>query len=232
LVEQAAEHLQVDDATLRDFAQRVYDLVQFEGLDYARRYVELVRQVHGWDRPEQAHAATRAAIWNLHKVMAIKDEVYVAHLLTSVEKRRRDRARHHVDPARGDRICYRHLNRPQVTLLGRDLAWNMKTRDWMLYLVKQMRWLRRLLPEWHRQEKEFRDWYVGLVSQIARSAAEPAQYDTLLRILRLPETVTGYREIRYPKMAAARAQAEAWLWELARAPAPAAPGVAAQVIAS
>jgi len=232
MVERAVERLQVDEATRRDFAQRVYDLVQFEGLDYARRYVELVRQVHGLDRPEQEYAATKAVIWNLHKVMAIKDEVYVAHLLTSVEKRRRDRARYGVDPARGDRICYRHLNRPQFTVLGRDVAWNMKTRDWMLHLVKQMRWLRRLLPEWHRPEKEFRDWYAGLVAQIARAAADPAQYEILLRILRLPETVTGYREIRYPKMAAARTQAEAWLWELARAQAAPAPLAAAQVLAS
>jgi len=46
-------------------------------------------------------------IWNLHKVMLIKDEIYVAHLLTSEEKRRRDRARYQVDPARGDRLHYR-----------------------------------------------------------------------------------------------------------------------------
>jgi hypothetical protein len=47
-----------------------------------------------------------------------------------------------------------------------------------------------------------------------------------VRVLQLPEAVTGYREIRYPKMAAAREQGERWLAELA-APQPAATALAA-----
>jgi hypothetical protein len=38
-----------------------------------------------------------------------------------------------------------------------------------------------------------------------------------VKVLRLPEQVTGYREIRYPKMAFAREQAERWLSERAGA---------------
>ena len=222
MVERATEHLQVGSDTLCDFARRVYDLIQFEDVDYARPYVDWVRQVHAWDRPEEDHRATKTVIWNLHKVMLIKDEVYVAHLLTAEEKHRRDRARYNVDPRRGDRLEYRHLNRPQFTLWGHQLVWNMKTRDWMLHFVKHLRWLRRALPEWHRQEKEFRDWYLGLLPQFAQAASDPQRYERFVRILALPETVSGYREIRYPKMAAARAQADRWLTELLNLPAPAA----------
>ena len=35
----------------------------------------------------------------------------------------------------------------------------METRDWQLRLVRRARFLRRLLPSWHRRERAFRDWY-------------------------------------------------------------------------
>ena len=54
----------------------------------------------------------------------------------------------------------------------------METRDWQLRLVRRARFLRRLLPSWHRRERAFRDWYedevVGAVcdGRLAGSAAE------------------------------------------------------------
>ncbi|MCB1128855.1 MAG: indolepyruvate ferredoxin oxidoreductase, partial [Verrucomicrobiae bacterium] len=151
---------------------------------------------------------TRAVIWNLHKVMAIKDEIFVAHQLTSEEKHRRDRARFSIDPERGDRLSYRHLNRPQFALWGREFAWNMKTRDWMLNIMKRLKWLRRVLPDWHRPERDFRDWYLSLLPGFEQAARRTSDYERFLQVLRLPEEVSGYREIRYPKMAEARARAE------------------------
>ncbi len=217
MIEWSVERLHLGGEGLAAFARRVYDLVQYEDVAYAKRYVDLVLQVAAWDSDAHNRAATLAAIWNLHKVMLIKDEVYVSYLLTSEEKRRHDRARFGIDPARGDRISYRHLNRPQFTLLGRGFAWNMKTRDWMLRLMRQMRWLRRVLPEWHGPEREFRDWFIGLIPRFEDAARDARSYAVFLRILNLPSAVTGYREIRYPKMAAARAQADALLSELTTA---------------
>lgn len=214
LVDPALAALPDEDDLRADFARRVSDLIQFEDAAYARAYVDLVLRVSAADRAEYGFAATRAVVWNLHKVMAIKDEIYVAHLLTSEEKHRRDRARYGVDPDRGDRIEYRHLNRPQFTFLGREFAWDMKTRDWMLRLMKRMKWLRRVLPEWHRKERDFRDWYAALAARFPEFAANGADYARFVSILNLPEAVTGYREIRYPKMAAAQEQAERWLEEL------------------
>jgi indolepyruvate ferredoxin oxidoreductase len=218
MLEGMAPQLAVGAQSLADFALRVYDLIQFEDVPYAQRYADLVRQVHETDRSDLAYAATKAVIWNLHKVMIIKDEVYVAHLLTSEEKHRRDRARYNVDPSRGDRLVYRHLNRPQFTVLGHEIAWNLRTRDWMLCLLKHQRWLRRLLPDWHRTEKEFRDWYISLLPGLREAARTLQGYESYVRVLRLPEAVTGYREIRYPKMAAAQEQAALWLRELAVRP--------------
>jgi indolepyruvate ferredoxin oxidoreductase len=227
MLERASGQLQLRREALREFARRAYDLVQYDGLHYAQRYVEWVKEIHAWDRPDKAYRATEAVIWNLHKVMAIKDEIYVAHLLTSEEKRRRDQGRYGVSPARGDRLEYRHFNRPQVRVWGRDFAWDMNTRDWMLNVVKRLRWVRRWLPDWHRAEKDFREWYIGLLPRFREASVEAQAYETFLRVLRLPESVTGYREIRYPKMTAAMAQAAEWLKEPAPKPAAAPPLVVA-----
>ena len=93
-------------------AQRIYDLIRYEDFAYAENYV--ARPAAGLrerDSPTFGYAATQAALWNLHRVMAIKDEVYVAYLLSSDEKYERDRRRYNVRPELGDRMIYRrHLN--------------------------------------------------------------------------------------------------------------------------
>jgi indolepyruvate ferredoxin oxidoreductase len=83
----------------------------------------------------------------------------------------------------------------------------MRTRPWMLRLMRRGKFLRRLLPAWHAKEKEFRDWYFDLADQFA-APRDPEAYATWLKILRLPEEATGYREVRYPRMAQARERAE------------------------
>ena len=53
----------------------------------------------------------------------------------------------------------------------------------------------------HAKEKNFRDWYSRLVDTC--ELHEPWLYNLWLDILKTPEPVTGYREVRYPKMEAA-----------------------------
>ncbi len=136
--------------------------------------------------------------------MAYKDEIYVAHLLTSEEKRRRDFERYNVDPSRGDRIDYRHLTRPHFQVLGLDIRFDIKTRDWMLNAMKRMRFLRSLFGSWHREEKDFRDWYEGLIDGFDAGAGDEERYDAWVQVLDLPDQVRGYREVVWPKMARAK----------------------------
>jgi indolepyruvate ferredoxin oxidoreductase len=82
------------------------------------------------------------------------------------------------------------------------------TSDWQLNLVRHMKWWRKL-PGWHTREVAFREWYVGLLNRV--SLANDAGYQQALRVLSCPQEVSGYREIRYPKMDAARAAVEAEL---------------------
>ncbi len=149
--------------------------------------------------------------------MILKDEVYVAHLLTSEEKTRRDNHRYHVDAKRGDKIIYHHINRPEFVLFGRTLRFNISPKKWQLNVLKHMRWLRRFLPGWHQRERDFRDWYIALVENFP-TATNPEARAQYLQALHCVESVKGYREIRYPKMAAARQQVEQLLGQSAPVP--------------
>ncbi len=187
------------DSIHRTLALYIYDLIQFEDINYARIYAEKIKQVHAHDSETYHYRATQVAIRYLHKVMLIKDEVYVAHLLTSEEKLQRDKELYKVDTANGDKIRYVHLNRPHFTVMGLDFESDIDTRNWQLHLMKRMKFLRRWLPEWHAKEKAFREWYITRVIDTF-SPADTETYERHLQALECVEEVRGYREIRYPKM--------------------------------
>ena len=206
MVEEAIRWMHLDEPFNKKLAARVYELIQYENTDYAA-LISQVWEVYRKDRPEQNHQATRAVAENLFKVMAIKDEVYVAHLLTSEEKFRRDRERYRIDPSNGDRTVYVHLNRPQFAIWGFQFEWDMPTRNWMLNIMKQCKFLRKLLPLWHEKEKEYRDWYVEQVQNFNLFQNNEI-YRAYVDVLKSPETVRGYRAVRYPTMDESRTRAE------------------------
>ncbi len=195
-----------------DLALRIYDLMQYEDFHYAKRYMDLVRGVYKRDGRDQKFAATHAVIWNLAKVMLIKDEPYVAYLLTRYEKKVRDIAKYGIDESNGDKLIYKHHTSPEFNLGKHRIRFKITTSDWQLNLVRRMKWWRKL-PRWHHREVAFRDWYIALLDRVTLSSV--SGYEQALRVLKCPEPVTGYREVRYPKMDAARAMVES---ELGSAP--------------
>jgi len=208
----------VDDQLMRDVIIRAYDCVVWggptQGIDYAKAYCDRLVAAFHKDHPRFDHAVTRAIVWNLAKVMLIKDEPYVSALLTSPEKYKRDRRRFNVNEARGDKIVYRHHNRPEFDVLGRRVRFEWKSKDWQLRLMSGCRGLRKWLPGWHQRERDFRDWYTELVDTLPADVSnQPREYRRWLEVLSVPAAVTGYREVRYPKQDAARKQAEALLKE-------------------
>jgi len=202
LIQETILALNLSDDDHRDLAVRVYELTRYENIALAKQYVDLVLGTTQRDRSAWGFQATRAVIQNAFKVMAIKDEVYVADLLTREEKRERDAQRYGIHVANGDRVTYRHYTRPEFVLFGHRFRWSMITRDWQLALMKRMKFLRRWLTGWHAEERAFRDWYLSIAAQF--DAGDERTYELWLNSLRLPERVTGYREIRAPKMEEAR----------------------------
>jgi indolepyruvate ferredoxin oxidoreductase len=212
-----------------DLAVRIYDLMQYENAALARRYVEAVRKIYRRDRADRGFAATQAAIWNLAKVILIKDEPYVSYLLTRYEKKQRDIAKYNVDVLNGDRLKYRHHTNPEFNIGNWRIRLRLTTTDWQLRLVRHMKWWRRL-PGWHKREAAFRDWYISLLDRVSLNTDEA--YEKAERILRCPGSVTGYREVRYPKMDAVRAAIESELHPTTKTDAAASsmiPGVPASV---
>ena len=211
LVEDVVETLDIgSDNVNRMLALYTYDLVQFEDIGYARMYIGKIKQVYARDSVDYDYRATKAAIRYLHKVMLIKDEIYVAYLLTSEEKLQRDKDLYEVDTANGDRIEYVHLNRPHFTVMGLELEADVDTKNWQLNLMKRMKFLRRWLPQWHAKEKAFREWYITrVINTFAPANAET--YEKYLRALECVEEVRGYRDIRYPKMEVAKQTVESLL---------------------
>jgi indolepyruvate ferredoxin oxidoreductase len=199
---------ELPENTKYDLALRIYDLLQYEDFTLARKYLGAIREIQRRDRADRKFAATHAAVWNLAKVMLIKDEPYVAYLLTRYEKKQRDLAKYNIDVANGDRLRYRHHTSPEFNIGKFRLRLRITTSDWQLRLVRHMKWWRKL-PGWHQRECAFRDWYAGLLTRV--NLASDEGYDQAVRILQSPQEVTGYREVRYPKMDQTHAAAEAQL---------------------
>jgi indolepyruvate ferredoxin oxidoreductase len=204
--------LQLPDEERPHLALRLFELIQWGGPAYSRSYLDLLLKVHQGDAASQGWAATKAVLRQAFKVMAIKDEIYVSQLLISPDKYVDDARRFNVNLAAGDRIVYKHYNRPSFNVLGREFSFDLESRDWQLKIMAKMGFLRSILPGWHVKERAFRDWYLELASKFQWQTAE--QYQAWVEILSLPEEVRGYRDVRYPGMAAAREKAEALLLKL------------------
>ena len=180
----------VEDQLIRDVVVRAYDCFVWGGIKYAKRYCNRVVEVFEQDDPAQNYRITRSVVWNLAKVMLVKDEIYVAAMLTSPEKYKRDRKRFHINSSNGDRVVYKHHNRPEFMVFGHKFQFEWKSRDWQLRLMARCRFLRPLLFP-HKPESHFRDWYEELTDRLDYQSVR--DYERWLAILDTPASVKGYR---------------------------------------
>jgi indolepyruvate ferredoxin oxidoreductase len=201
-----------DAGLCRDFAVRVADCIVWGGLPYCERYRRRVLAVLEHDHARHGLAQTRAVVWNLARAMLIKDEVYVAALLSCPEKRRRDQERFNVSDAAGDRLIYRREHHPEVQLFGRRWGFRWHSSAWQLRALASWKILRTIWPGWHKRDVAYREWYEQLVDRcVGLGAGSAAQYQKWASVLKTPEMVTGFRDVRWPKIEAARAAAETLL---------------------
>lgn len=189
----------LDKGTMSDLAVRIYDMMCYQNWGVADRYAKVVCDVYRSDSVTQHYAATKAVIWNLAKVSIIKDEFYVAHLLTSYEKHRRDHHRYNVNPANGDRISYARTFHPRF--FGRKFT--IKAPGWSLQVLKRLKFLRKI-KWWRAKEKAFCTWYIELIRDFEHRNSTIGSYAHHLAILKAVDEVNGFREYRYPKMEAAQ----------------------------
>jgi indolepyruvate ferredoxin oxidoreductase len=113
----------------------------------------------------------------------IKDEVFVAHQLISPLKKARD---HHQYAHLGQTYKVGHINRPSFDVLGKKIEFDMNPKDWMLKLMRHLRFMRAILPQWHKHEKQIAKL---IHSELLTGVGE-------VRIRELSD-IKGYREVRY-----------------------------------
>lgn len=191
----------------RRFVRRVADCFVWGGASYGQLYAKRVMAAFEHDKQAFGYTATLTLIDALAKAMLVKDEVYTASLLIHPAKRLEDRRRFDVSSARGDRLAYEHEARPTFTLLGRVVQFEWKAKDWQLHLISRCRWLRRVVPGWHRRDIRFRDWYLKRLDE-ANWWDHPERYSAWQQIISAPLSVTGFRTARWPLITAAKQEAE------------------------
>jgi len=174
----------LDEQTKRDVVVRIYDCMRWGGVEYAQRYALAVRNVYAKDSPAYEYAATRTVVRNLADAMLIKDGPFIAELATSPEKLARDREKYNVNPANGDKIIYRHLWNVEWHFGRRRLKFDLALPHWTMRLLRHAKFLRRLLPRWHGQERQYLRRYEQVLAGFAYSNA--VEYEQQLAALGSP----------------------------------------------
>lgn len=189
----------------------VRDLILYQNRSYAEKYVGLLTPLAQAEQKATANPdqpLLQLAARNLHKVMAYKDEYEVARLLT--------------DPVFEERLrrAFPGFRSISYNLQPPALRWLIKDRkvaigSWFrpaLVLLRKMRGLRGTAFDpfgynhGRRAEREAIDWYAGLLAQSAeRLSAQNTQ--TISDLLRLPENIRGYEDLKLTSLASARTRA-------------------------
>lgn len=160
--------------------QYVHDLLVFDQGKNLGAYLTDVMEAKKLYSGEDLEIAIRA----LTKTYWIKDEVFVSHLMISPLKTEVDRDRY---KDLGTSFEVVHINRPAFMVFGKKIEFDFSPKSWMLKMMKDMRILRLLMPEWHKIERK--------ISQEIRQEILKSNLSKK-RLLEL-DNIKGYREVRY-----------------------------------
>ncbi|GAA3573660.1 indolepyruvate ferredoxin oxidoreductase family protein [Amycolatopsis ultiminotia] len=188
---------------------RVPDLVAYQNLRYARRYVEQVARVHRAEdeRVPGSSELTEAVAHHLHRLMAYKDEYEVARLALdpAVDADVRERF------GAGARVSFR-LHPPVLRAMG--LRRKISLGPWFRPVFRLLTVLRRLRgtpfdpfgpARVRRLERDLVREYEQVVAELAERV-DPGSHALAVRIAGLPDTVRGYEDIKVRNAAAYRGE--------------------------
>jgi indolepyruvate ferredoxin oxidoreductase len=188
---------------------RIPDLVEYQNVDYARRYADLVARVReAEDRSVSEKSELSEAVAEFgYKLMAYKDEYEVARLLTDPRAEAAVRA----EFGAGARVSYR-LHPPLLRALGMKRKLNLG--PWFrpaFQLLRAGKIVRgtRLDPfgytQVRRVERELIDEYTAIIDDLTGELS-PETYQRAVEIARLPDLVRGYENIKLANVALYRAR--------------------------
>ena len=187
---------------------RAAQLVGFQNLATARRYLKVVRAAWSAERAlGQRTDYSEAVAHGLHKLTAYKDEYEVARLLTEREFERRLAA----EVPGGVKLRYR-LHPPVLRAMGRDqkIAFGPWLRPVLRGLAKGKRLRGTPLDpfgrtEVRRLERELRDSYTAMVARLT-GALSADSYDTAVAAAQAADLVRGYEGVKEANVARYRAR--------------------------
>ena len=197
---------------------RIPDLIQYQNLDYARRYAGLVARVReAEDRTVPGRRKLSEAVAEFgYKLMAYKDEYEVARLLVDPQAEAAVRA----EFGEGARVSYQ-LHPPILRALG--MRRKLRLGPWFrpaFRLLRAGKVVRgtRLDPFGHtrvrRVEQELIAEYTGTIDDLLGQLSSET-YQRAVQVARLPDLVRGYENIKLANVEHYRAQMQDLLTELA-----------------
>ena len=217
LHDQALETIPFGIEARRQLSVRIVELCEYQGIDYAREYVDFVREVVEAETEfSRDHGArlSQAVIVNLYKLMAYKDEYEVARLATKQSSI--DRIRSLFD---GPVRISRNLHPPSLRGLG---VGKVRLGPWFRPVLWTLKRLRRLRGTWadpfgrtacRRLERDLIPWYRSVVTE-SLGQLDSDSYALVVQVAESPDGIRGYEEVKVQSAARARKQVADLLQEL------------------
>mgnify|MGYP001618562946 FL=1 len=211
-VENSLRHLGGERVLEEQIRVRAEDLVDYQSVDYALRYLRSVDAVAAAERkafgPTAVMSITAAVARNLYKLMAYKDEYEVARLLT--QRTFTDRVREMFT----DSVRLRfELQPPFMRRFG--LKRKVGFGPWIVPVLKglaRLKFLRGTILDpfgsmtLRRQERQLVGWYLELIDDGIRHLTS-AKREFVLDLLSVPDRIRGYDDIKVEAIRAAKDRA-------------------------
>lgn len=218
LHDEALHQLRLSSAGERVVSHRIAELVAWQNVARARRYVDALRPVRDAEQGAgRGEELTLAVARGLYRLMSYKDEFEVARLASRGSGL--DRIRDLFD---GPVQIAHNLHPPTLRVVGvgriRVGGW-VRTLFRLLYRCRRWRGTR-LDPFRHnpcrRLEAELIGWYEGVVSRLVAATAAGIDADVLMRITSAVERIRGFEEVKEASARTVRAEVDDQVDELLR----------------
>lgn len=161
-------------------AQYIHDQIIFDRGAHLDQFINDSKKLSSVYSEELQAMALRT----LAKTYFIKDEVYIAHMMISPMRRLKDSEAY---STLGKSYTKSFINRPSFDLGSKKIEFDFSPKPWMLKAMRHARFLRPLLPAWHKTERQIA---VGIKAKLLGATLN---YSELKKL----ENIKGYRDVRY-----------------------------------
>jgi indolepyruvate ferredoxin oxidoreductase len=170
----------IEEETLATY---LHDLYVYDSGIYILEYFNAIDKIIEFYKDDIAHL--KLALKILTKTYFIKDEIFIAHQMIGPVRKENDLDKY---KNLGTHFSKTFINRPSFDLTKNFVVeFDFSPKNWMLKIMRQCRFLRRVLPTWHNKERE-----------INRAIRMKLLHSKMLRNdLKKLENIKGYRKIRY-----------------------------------